>query len=176
MKKVWALLSLSLFLVAGMASAESRQNASKKALVDEVSGQGYGTAGCGLGSIVFGSKPGIIQVVAVTLNSLWGNQTFGITSGTSNCVSEEEARKAELFIETNRLALEDDISRGQGETLANLSELLGCGSNEKLGASLQKNFERIFPSRATSTESITHSIYATISEDSELANACLNVG
>ena len=32
----------------------------RKGLVEEVSGQGYGAAGCGLGSILFGSKPGFI--------------------------------------------------------------------------------------------------------------------
>ena len=44
----------------------------------------YGTAGCGLGSLVFGDQPGIIQIVAATLNGI-GGQTFAITSGTSNC-------------------------------------------------------------------------------------------
>lgn len=171
MRKMWTLLSLLVFLGAGSAMAVGQ----KKALIDEVSGQGYGTAGCGLGSIVFGAKPGIIQIVAVTLNGLWGNQTFGITSGTSNCVSEEEARKAELFVETNRLALEEDISRGQGEALSNLAEILGCGTNEKLGSRLQQNFEKIFPSRATSTQAITSQIFETISQDSELASSC-NVG
>ena len=44
---------------------------------------GYGAAGCGLGSMVFGSKPGAEQVVAATTNGTFGSQTFGITFGTS---------------------------------------------------------------------------------------------
>ncbi len=44
----------------------------------------YGVAGCGLGSMVFGNQEGGIQVIAATLNGT-GIQTFGITSGTSNC-------------------------------------------------------------------------------------------
>lgn len=47
----------------------------------------YGMDGCGLGSIVFGNDNGTLkQVIAATLNGT-GMQTFGITSGTSNCVS-----------------------------------------------------------------------------------------
>lgn len=175
MRKVWALLSLSLFVVAGAAVAD-RSPSNKKALVDEVSGQGYGMAGCGLGSIIFGGKPGIVQIVAATFNSTMGNQTFGITSGTSNCVSEDDAKRAELFVETNRLALEDDISRGQGETLANFAEILGCGANQKLGSKLQGNFETIFPNRGTSSKVVTERIFNTIVGDKELAAACLTFG
>ncbi len=175
MRKVWTLLSLSMIVVAGAAVAD-RTPSNKKALVDEVSGQGYGMAGCGLGSIVFGGKPGIVQVVAATFNGTMGNQTFGITSGTSNCVSEDDAKRAELFVETNRLALEDDISRGQGETLSSFASILGCGTNEKLGPQLQKNFETIFPSRATSSKAITEGIFNTIVSDKELAAACLTFG
>src|SRR5512137_902647 len=46
---------------------------------------GYGAAGCGLGSMAFNKQPGIFQILAATTNSLTGTQTFGITSGTSNC-------------------------------------------------------------------------------------------
>ncbi len=46
----------------------------------------YGTAGCGLGSIVIGSKPGMMQIFAATTNGTSASQSFGITSGTSNCV------------------------------------------------------------------------------------------
>src|SRR6266545_2071443 len=45
----------------------------------------YGLAGCGLGSMLIGSKPGIVQIFAATTNGSFGTQTFGITSGTSNC-------------------------------------------------------------------------------------------
>jgi hypothetical protein len=42
--------------------------------------------GCGLGTIVFEGQNGLVsQTFAVTTNGTFGNQTFGITSGTSNC-------------------------------------------------------------------------------------------
>src|SRR5437868_5113862 len=84
----------------------------------------YGVAGCGLGSMVFGNQEGAMQVIAATLNST-GVQTFGITSGTSNCGHGLFA-KAEInsFIQSNSVALENDIARGQGETLSTLNNML----------------------------------------------------
>ncbi len=38
---------------------------------------GYGEAGCGLGSLIFGTQPGPIQVLAATTNSTANNQAFG---------------------------------------------------------------------------------------------------
>src|SRR5262245_21507042 len=49
---------------------------------------GYGMSGCGLGSILFGTDQNkVMQILAATSNGCFGSQTFGITSGTSNCVS-----------------------------------------------------------------------------------------
>ena len=49
---------------------------------------GYGMAGCGLGSLLFGNdNTTLMQILAATTNGLFGSQTFGITSGTSNCTA-----------------------------------------------------------------------------------------
>ena len=47
---------------------------------------GYGAAGCGLGSFVFGDNNSWwAQTLGATTNGTSGSQTFGITTGTSNC-------------------------------------------------------------------------------------------
>ncbi len=114
----------------------------------------YGTAGCGLGSILFGSKPGIVQIFAATTNGFLGSQTFGITSGTSNCGGQAvTVVAAKQFIETNREAFAKDVSRGQGETINTLASLGGCTDSKAVAANLQRNFKVIFPSaRATVTD------------------------
>ena len=69
----------------------------------------YGAAGCGLGSVVFGAKTGFVQVFAATTNGTSGNQTSGITSGTSNCVpaaKSEAFNKQREFVNTNLASLE----------------------------------------------------------------------
>ena len=72
----------------------------------------YGLAGCGLGSLVCGDEKGAIQILAATSNALFFTQTFGITSGTSNCVdSAAPAKGTRIFIEGNREALAKDAAR-----------------------------------------------------------------
>lgn len=121
--------------------------------LDKLKGSGsYGTAGCGLGSMVFGNESGAIQVIAATLNGT-GMQTFGITSGTSNCGAGLFA-KAEVnsFIESNAVALENDIARGQGETLSTLNDMLGCSAD--FNSTLQQNYKTIYAPGVNASEKI----------------------
>lgn len=120
MKKLSAILALGLAL-----SFNANAQGKKQSLHDQFTGQGYGVAGCGLGSIVFGDKPGMIQVVAATLNST-GYQTFAITTGTSNCGESGKSARATQFIEVNKVSLENDLARGAGEAIVALSEVMGC--------------------------------------------------
>ncbi|HEY1811905.1 MAG TPA: DUF3015 family protein [Kofleriaceae bacterium] len=134
----------------------------------------YGTAGCGLGSIVFGNSPGIVQIFAATTNGTFATQTFGITSGTSNCVDGGGGGPtAAAFIQTNRQALSKEISRGNGETIANLSTLSGCTDPNAVGASLQKNFKVIFPDATVSDTQVSSSMISVLRTDKTLGCAKL---
>ena len=136
---------------------------------------GYGAAGCGLGSMVFGNKPGAMQILAATTNGTFASQTFGITTGTSNCDgSLMGGAGAKVFIEANKEALAKDISRGQGETLKNLASLAGCADSSAVGGALQKQFSTIFPSAATPVETVSDSILQTLK--SQPALACKKLG
>ncbi len=114
----------------------------------------YGTAGCGLGSMAFGSQPGGVQILAATTNGTVGSQTFGITSGTSNCGKSLFALEGtKIFIEGNREALAKDAARGQGETIVALRHIAACqAESAELGKALQQNFTTLFP--AASTEQV----------------------
>jgi DUF3015 family protein len=132
-------------------------------------GRGYGPAGCGLGSLIFEPNSGFTQVFAATTNSTFGSQTFGITSGTSNCVDTTGgSASAKAFIETNRPAIAKDIARGQGETINSLTRLGGCSDPRAVGASLQKNFERVFPSAGMSDEDVGKSVVGALRADTTL--------
>ncbi|MDD9936237.1 MAG: DUF3015 domain-containing protein [Myxococcales bacterium] len=131
---------------------------------------GYGTAGCGLGSILFGDDPGIIQVLAATTNGTFGNQTFAITSGTSNCAdSGGGSASAKAFIEANRESLSKDIARGQGETITNLSALAGCADEAAVGTTLQKNFSEIFPEASVNDTQVSESVLQTLKSNTALS-------
>ena len=108
---------------------------------------GYADAGCGLGSLVFGKKKGWTQVLASTTNGTFGSQTFGITSGTSNCSAS--IMKLGYFIDSNKPALKADVARGHGETLNSLSEIYNCQNSAAFNSALQANYSNIFSSNET---------------------------
>lgn len=146
------------------------------ALVSNAHAHNWGTAGCGLGAVVFKDKPGKIQIVAATINDIISPQTFAITSGTSNCVEESSEAAAETFINVNQVALEKDISRGQGEALAHLSSLYGCSDVASFSSALQGNFGQIFPRANTPPSDVSKAIHTTIENNKQLAQSCQSFG
>lgn len=111
----------------------------------------YGTAGCGLGSVIFKDQPGIVQIFAATTNGTFGNQTFGITSGTSNCPAPGQTAKNDRlkeFMVANMDNLAKDIAMGRGETLEAFADLMQVPSESKPAfyGKLQSNFAKIFTS------------------------------
>ena len=131
-------------------------------------GGAYGTAGCGLGSMAFGSQPGAIQILAATTNGTFGTQTFGITTGTSNCGTGAMAQGTRNFVEANREALAKDMSRGQGETIGALTWMAGCGNSQAVGAALQQRYSTIIPSETASSQEITDKLLETLKADKSL--------
>jgi hypothetical protein len=157
MKKQFFMALVGAMLVAGPASAD------------------YGMAGCGLGSMLFPASSGFIQVFAATTNTLFGTQTFGITTGTSNCTRSEAGKQsAKAFVETNRTAMAKDIARGQGETIESLAQLAGCKDPAQVGMSLQSHYQTIFPNAGVSDTSVSDSVVDVLVSDTALA--CGNLG
>jgi hypothetical protein len=137
-------------------------------------GQGYGPAGCGLGSLLFSPDSGFTQVLAATTNGLFGSQTFGISSGTSNCADTGGGTaSARAFVETNRAALAKDIARGQGEAIESLAKLAHCAAGAPVAASLQRNFAKIFPTASASDVQVSHSVVDVLKADPVLACSAL---
>lgn len=110
--------------------------------------KGYKAAGCGLGSMVI-KNDGIMQIFAATTNGTSGNQTFGITTGTSNCVPASKLatlRQQESFFANNMSQLMRETSQGEGETLKAFAQVLGCDQNSFVGfaSALKDNHGVIF--------------------------------
>ncbi len=123
----------------------------------------YQAQGCGLGSTIWTDGSSLMhQVLGATTNGTFGNQTFGMTSGTSNCELDGMGGQAQMvFIEANRSALANDIARGQGETLTSLVRMYGCESTN-VGPVLQKNYRKIFSSETVSASEINGQISAVV--------------
>jgi hypothetical protein len=120
--------------------------------------------GCGMGSILFENNEGLMsQTAAATTNGLFGNQTFGISSGTLEC-NQPAAFYGSLmlhrFVAENMDNLAKDISRGQGESLETLAVLMGVPQQQRgeFSAKLQSNFGRIFTSPQVTEEEVVANI------------------
>lgn len=105
---------------------------------------------CGLGSKVFAGQSGIApQILAVTTNGSFGNQTFGITFGTLGCTANGVVTsnwKTAMFIDGNKLALSRDAAAGQGESLDALASVMGVKAEDKalLAATMKDQFAVVF--------------------------------
>jgi hypothetical protein len=132
--------------------------------------------GCGWGSKLMEGNEGIAgQVLAVTTNGTSGNQTFGITSGTSGCTQSGVVKSnwaAVMFIDGNKQALARDMSMGQGETLDALAKLIGVEDQDKavFFRVAKENFGQIFPSENVTSEQVLTSLKDVLAANSELAD------
>ncbi len=125
-------------------------------------GQADDNCGCGLGTILWEDKADgsvISQSLQATTNGLFGNQTFGITSGTLGCEQPANIIKNDrtlAFTRDNLDALARDIAFGGGETLDTLAELMEVPAAERsaLYSRLQGNFNSIFTSGEESSAAV----------------------
>lgn len=132
------------------------------------------STGCGLGTTLWSGKTGLFpQILAVTTNGTLGNQTFGITSGTLGCNSNDQIASAEVrqLAAANLDNLAKDVARGEGETLASLAAAMKVDADDQplLFATLKSNFTRIFPTDSVSADDVLVSIHGVMADDDVLA-------
>lgn len=141
-----------------------------------ISAGGYGAAGCGLGALAIGPKPGMMQVLAATTNWTFGTQTFGITTGTSECGSGAIKVQAEqkAYAYNNFGQLQKEIAQGRGERLQTLAFLMGCGAKsvDSFSAIAQKNYAQIFSEKTTDSDIMLDQIRAAAKSDAHLSAQC----
>ena len=154
MKKFIATTLVTIMMSAGTAFAANQNN-----------------TGCGLGTMVFEgsnfSNTTVGQVLIVTTNGTSGNQTFGITSGTSNCEQPTNIVKNERlqeFVVANMDSIAKDIATAEGESLDTLSELMEISPEQRplLYAKLQSNFSSIYTSNGVTAAEVIDNIYMII--------------
>jgi hypothetical protein len=131
--------------------------------------------GCGVGSLIFKGQSGVgPQVLAVTTNGSFGNQTFGISTGTLGCSQDgvvHSNMKAAMFIDSNKDKLARDMSVGSGETLAALAHLLGVESQDQVAFNrlTKDNMARIFTTESVATEQVIVALREVLAADATLS-------
>ncbi|HMO18221.1 MAG TPA: DUF3015 family protein [Oligoflexia bacterium] len=131
--------------------------------------------GCGWGSKLMSGNQGIApQVLAVTTNGTSGNQTFGITSGTSGCTQDGVVNsnwRTALFIDKNMNRLARDMSVGSGEALDSLAALLAVKEADKevFFQTLREQFASVFDSSEIGSEQVASNIKNVLSSSEALS-------
>ena len=144
-----------------------------------VTGASYaaaGAAGCGIGSLIFSSNHKIHQILASTTNGSSGNQTFGISTGTSNCNAAGWAKnlqKQRDYMVANFNTLQKEGAQGTGEVLNGLASVFGCGSDSfgQFGQAVQSSYSKVFSSNTpdAALEMLRTELQTS---NSDLANKC----
>lgn len=130
---------------------------------------------CGWGSKVFQGQRGLApQVLGATTNGTSGNQTFAISSGTSGCTQDgavSSTWKTAMFIDGNKDKLAQDMSKGSGESLQSLAQLIGVKDADKAAfyRATKENFAQIFGSEQASADQIAAGLKQVLAADSSLA-------
>jgi hypothetical protein len=131
-------------------------------------------SGCGLGSLLFDGNSGVgAHAVAMTSNGLLFNNTFGMSSGTLGCDPSLPVRYRgeRVYISANMTRLAEDMSRGQGEILAGLAEMMGIAPADKPAfySLTQRQFDRIYTSEAATSDQVMDALIAAMKGDASLA-------
>jgi hypothetical protein len=153
MKKIVVVSVVALCFVMGAALAAS-------------AGQAHDNTGCGLGTILWqnnADKSTVLQSLQATTNGTFGTQTFGITSGTSECKQPSKFVKNDRlneFVVANMDNLAREIAMGKGETLEAFAELLQVPSEKRpeFYQKLQSNFAKIFTSESVQLANVVDNV------------------
>jgi hypothetical protein len=138
--------------------------------------------GCGLGKLAWQNYPHQkvigIQTMEATTNGLMGNQTFGITSGTSGCTNDGKfwaQEKVNVFAALNFENLAQDMAQGHGEHIASLATLMGIPADQQPAffAMTQEKYASLVTAGETSPVALVKALNEAVATHPMLAKVSL---
>ncbi|MDY6840284.1 MAG: DUF3015 family protein [Pseudomonadota bacterium] len=136
------------------------------------SSMAFAQPGCGVGAMIWKGQSGIApHVMAATTNASFGNQTFGMSTGTLGCQTNQSVQSMAMYMDSNIDKVARDMSRGSGENLDTLAVLLGVDEADRdtFRKTLQDNFATIFPSSDTTSGEAVDAIVALLEKNESLS-------
>ncbi len=132
-------------------------------------------SGCGLGYILLShdNHSKVALVLGATTDSTSGNQTFGITSGTSGCTEDgalQVVKRAEAFAEANFTDLRRDMAAGQGEYAEQFADLLGATDSNRVAwlRMFQAEYPNLFQDPHTTPQQLLERLTMKLAEHPEV--------
>ncbi|MDO9118633.1 MAG: DUF3015 domain-containing protein [Nitrospira sp.] len=139
--------------------------------------------GCGLGKLAWQNYPHQkvigVQTMEATTNGLMGNQTFGISSGTSGCTNDGKfwaQEKVNVFAALNFENLAQDMAQGQGEHLTSLATLMGIPAAQQPAffAMTQEKYASLMSAGETSPVALVKALNDAVATHPMLAKVSAN--
>jgi Protein of unknown function (DUF3015) len=134
-----------------------------------------GDPGCGLGSMLWSGKKGMVfNLFASTTNGFLGTQTVGITLGTSGCTRGTVValeHRLEMFVGSNADQLARDMALGEGETLTMVASLMEVAEEDRAAfyQLTQQQFTTIFSSEDVTAADVVASLRRAMADNPVLA-------
>ena len=138
-----------------------------------MAGAAGGDAGCGWGNALFKGQSGTANhVLAGTTNATFGNNTFGMTTGTNGCTTSGTlgyGGKSAVSAIMNEFS--EDVARGEGDALSTVAVLYGVEPADRgtFAQVMHKNFAVIFPNEDVTADEMIASIEEVMKADPVLA-------
>ena len=138
--------------------------------------------GCGWGKIWWaqdaGAKTKGVQILMATSNGMFGNQTFGISSGTLGCTNDGKwwaQQKTIMFAELNYETLTQEIAQGRGEHLASLATLMGIPAERQalFFALAQERYESLVEVEDNSPANLVNELNEAIEKHPDLEKVAM---
>ena len=138
-----------------------------------MAGAAGGNTGCGWGNALFKGQSGTANhVLAGITNSTFGNNTFGMTTGTNGCkTSSTLGYGGENAVSAIMDEFSEDAARGEGDALLTVAVLYGIEPSDRntFAKVIHENFVVIFPNEDVSTDQVIASIEEVMKADPVLA-------
>ena len=138
-----------------------------------LAGAAGGDGGCGWGNALFkGSSGTASHVIAGITNSLFGNNTFGMTTGTNGCTTTGALSYGGKAAVTSIMdEFSEDVARGEGDALNTVAVLYGVEQPDRktFAKVMHENFAVIFPTENVTADEMISSIEDVMKTDPVLA-------
>jgi len=132
-----------------------------------------GAAGCGWGNALFKGQSGMpSHVIAGLTNVTFGNQTFGMTTGTNGCTTDGALGYGGQSVVSSIMdEFSEDVARGEGDAMNTVAVVYGVEANDRdaFAKTMHENFSTLFPSENVTADELMTSIEEVMKADATLS-------
>ncbi|WP_455220302.1 DUF3015 domain-containing protein [Kaarinaea lacus] len=138
-----------------------------------MAGAAGGDGGCGWGNALFKGSSGMpSHVIAGITNAIFGNNTFGMTTGTNGCdTTGTMTYGGKAAVSSIMDEFSEDVARGEGDALNTVAVLYGVERADRptFAKVMHENFAVIFPSEDVTADEMMASIEEVMKADPTLS-------